>query len=96
MHPRYELNSTQTNALTPEQLKIIAQLRTALTKCHKAGIYLWDNGGTISAVNGKMVDMVTTDSACGDELNNADVTSIVSKAWHGSNADDLLYVIRKY
>ena len=79
-------------ALSPEQTKAFTQLKTALTKCAKAGIYLWDDYGTISAVNGNFVEEITTDPKTGDELDRGEVSTVSSKAWHGSNADDTLYV----
>lgn len=78
--------------LTPVQRKAFSALKSAMTRCAKAGIYLWDDSGTISAVNGKNVEDVCTDDRIGDELDRSYVETFSSRAWHGSNADDLLYV----
>lgn len=85
------MNGDKTVQLTPEQDKAIASLERALSKCVKAGLYLWDDYGTISAVDGNNVsslDITETDSP----LDRDKVSILICPAWHGSNADDPLYV----
>ncbi len=83
-------------SLTPEQLKAFKALERAFRKCEKVGIYCWDDYGTISAVNGNLVESVAPENnpeKYGFAPLDRDMTScFFSPAWHGSNADDPLYV----
>lgn len=78
--------------LTPEQRKVFANLKRAFTACEKAGIYLWDNYGSVSAVNGRVVNMISTDNRCGEFFDQDGLDYWSPENWHGSNADDSLYV----
>ncbi len=78
--------------LTPDQKKALAQLKRAFTACEKAGLYVWDNYGTISAVNGKNITGITTDARCGELLDQVNTQGFNSKVWGSANADDPLYV----
>lgn len=84
--------------LTPTQAKAFASLERAMRKCKAAGVYLWDDYGTISAVNGRKLNAVTTNPKDTERLDDAMVTrmpgSASSKCWRGSNADDALFVER--
>lgn len=80
-------------SLTSEQEKAFRALERALKKCKNSKIILWDNYGTISAVNGKIVCPPVPDSGCGELLDDMMVTTALSKGcWYGSNADDDLFV----
>jgi hypothetical protein len=84
--------------LTPEQEKAFASLERAILKCKAARVYLWDNYGTISAINGRKVNAITTNPRDGEPLDHSAVSTISVSArrgcWHGSNADDALFVER--
>lgn len=84
--------------LTPEQEKAFASLIRALAKCRATKVYLWDNYGTISAVNGRRVDRIVTSVRGGEPLDHGQVStipgSITRGLWFGSNADDDLFVER--
>ena len=78
--------------LTAEQMKVFKKLKRVLSECSKLGIYIWDDYGTISAVNGNIVNGVVPDENIGEELDRSQVESIYEKCWKGSNADDTLFV----
>jgi len=83
--------------LTPEQQKAVKSLRRAFKRCEDAGLHLWDDDGTIRAVNGQVVDMVSPEVNPGSEwetLDREQVDEVYSEfgCWHGSNADDPLMV----
>jgi hypothetical protein len=82
-------------AITSGQGKAFRNLMRAFKKCEDAGLYVWDNYGTISAVDGRVVRSVCSDASYGEELNDLHVSYFNSKCWHSSNADDQLYVMRR-
>lgn len=79
-------------ALTPEQKKALMQLKRAFTACAKAGLYLWDNYGSVAAVNGKGIACITTDARCGELADHNNFEEFTPKHWGAANADDPLYV----
>lgn len=81
----------QSIELTPAQLKAFQSLKRALKKCADQGIYLWDNYGTISAVNGDRVSIIGPDLSLGHPLPESEVSEITTSCWRNSNADDPLY-----
>lgn len=82
-------------ALTPEQKKAFAQLKRAFTACAMSGLYLWDNYGTVSAVNGKGIACLVTDSGRGELADPSNFEGFVPKRWGSANADDPLYIERR-
>jgi len=40
--------------LTPQQKKVFNRLQRAITACEEANIYLYDDYGTLSGINGKV------------------------------------------
>ena len=79
--------------LTDEQKKAFRALELALLKCDQAGLYIWSNYGTLSAVNGEVVKVVAPDESLGEPLDYNKVSSILSKDIR-ENADDDLFVKR--
>lgn len=88
--------------LTAEQDKAVDALERALKKCAEAGVYLWDNYGTISAVNALTISSIVT-SDHGEPLDHDQVRELrffTSKGtgglplWRAANADDALFVER--
>jgi len=80
---------------TSAQVKAFRQLVAALKACSQAGLYVWDDYGTISAVNGLVVKWVAPEEYNRDNLLALDrdqVLTIHTSCWRGSNADDTLYV----
>jgi hypothetical protein len=82
-------------SLTREQQDIFNELIKVLVKCDKSGIYLWDNYGTISAVNGNVVECVASDDTLDKPLNSNMVEWVSPSCWKHGNADDPLYVSLK-
>ncbi len=89
-----EKSQAELLALTPEQQKAFRRLKQAFAACAKSGLYLWDNYGDISAVNGGGIDCITTDSRGGELLDESNLARLRPKKWGSSNADDPLYVQR--
>jgi len=81
--------------LTEKQKKAFINLKKAFTRCCKEGLYIWDNYGDISAVNGEIVAEVCTDSRWSEKIDFLDVEEFTPKCWGGSNTDDTLYIVRK-
>lgn len=79
---------------TKAQQGAIAELERALAKCSRAGVYLWDNYGTLSAVNGQVVNSVTTHPRVDTQpLDDDQVLELGQPAcWNTSNSDDQLFV----
>jgi hypothetical protein len=80
-------------SLTESQKKAITQLKQAMAVCSRSGLYLWDDHGVISAVNGKHVTSISTDDSYGEPFDRLNATNLTGvRCWHGSNADDPLFV----
>ncbi len=79
-------------SLTTEQEKAFNALRRAFKRCKKENIYLWDNYGTISAVNGGIVHGVCPDSSYDAPLDDS-MVSISTECNLSANADDSLFVL---
>lgn len=79
-------------SLTPKQCKKFAQLKRAFTECEKAGLYVWDDYGKISAVNGLVVKQVCPDESYDARLEDDSVSMFYPRCWGSSNADDPLFV----
>ena len=82
-------------ALTPEQKKALSTLKRAFTACSKAGLYVWDDYGSLSAVNGKHIARLGTDSRYGEVLDRGLVERFNPKCYGPGCADDPLYIERK-
>lgn len=82
-------------ALTPEQKAAFTQLKRAFTACAKAGLYLWDDDGTIAATNGKHIERLGTDKSYGEPLDRSNIEGVNPACWHASNSDDPLYIERR-
>lgn len=82
-------------ALTPDQEKASAELKRAFTACTKAGVYLWDDYGTIAAVNGRNISHLGTDESYGEEVDRNHIRGVNPKCWHSGNADDPIYIERR-
>ena len=82
-------------SLTPKQAIAFEQLKRVIEKCRKDNIYLWDDYGVISAVNGNIVSCVAPDPNLDETLDEDMISCISSQCWNGSNSDDPLYVKRK-
>lgn len=85
-------------SLTPAQKKAFAELRSALAKCHRAGVYLFDWNGSICGINGRNVHEILTvaDYKLADEQLCGCPDAIRSSSWHSGHADDALYIKRKH
>ena len=82
-------------SLTPKQQRVFARLEKAVRACQAANIFLWDDYGTLSAVNGEIVnDIIPAVKGFADELEplNEGLVSRVIGAYFHHNADDPLYV----
>jgi hypothetical protein len=79
--------------LTKKQEQAFASLERALLRCEKEGLYIWSNYGTVSAVNGKVVQTVAPDESLGEPLDDAQVSFILSMDIR-ENSDDPLFVRR--
>lgn len=79
---------------TKAQMEALDELKAALAKCSRAKVYLWDDYGTISAVNGRVVKAVTSDDQHHDaKLDGSQVVRLGKPGcWHSSNSDDQLYI----
>ena len=81
--------------LTKAQEAAVKELEAALRKCNRAGVYLWDDYGSIRAVNGRVVRHISPDDSYGEMLDRSQVYDVSTpKCWHSSNSDDTLYVQR--
>lgn len=80
--------------LTPKQQELFRSLNDALNACLDAGLYIWDNYGTLSAVNGHVITTVAPDESLGEPL-DVDSVSSVDFIWLNSCSDDALFVKRK-
>ena len=82
--------------LTDAQRRVFAELRRAVAKCSRAGIYLFDSNNAIYGINGRRIHEVLTeaDRDRADEPLRDFCDSIQSKAWNGSFSDDALYIKR--
>jgi len=78
-------------SLTKEQEKAFKALNNAMKRCVKAGIYLWDNYGIISGVNGQVIKQVAADENLDEELDDS-MVSWVNEVELQGNADVSLYV----
>lgn len=80
-------------SLTHEQKKAFLSLKRAFEKCSKSGVYVWDNYGRISAVNGKIVQEVNTGGGYDDILDDTAYVSFFPSCLGNSVSDDKLFVV---
>ena len=84
-------------SMTEEQEKVFESLERAFKKCSKVGLLVWDNYGTITAVNGKKIQKVypsvgASYEKCDKDFDDEIAKWFTSDCWNGSNADDPLKV----
>lgn len=77
--------------LTPTQKKVFKALEMAFKDCSIAGLMVWDNYGTIEAVNGKKVTKPYPKDDQSGILYDNEGEHFNPKCWGGSNSDDNLY-----
>jgi len=91
------------HSLTKKQAEAFADLKRAFARCSRLNIIVWDDYGSISAVNGHKVNAPETSGEHGDraarrdgvdleQLDKSTVPSFAPTCWSGSNADDPLYI----
>lgn len=79
-------------SLTKLQSGAFKRLESAFKECQRLGMYLWDNYGSISAVNGRDIKCLAPDDTLPHRLDEDMVSSLSVTCWHGSNADDKLFI----
>lgn len=82
-------------SLTESQKKAFRALARAVKRCEKENIYLWDNYGSLTAVNGDVVLSIHPVELSHDDFPELEhnLTSVInSKNWYAGNSDDPLCV----
>ena len=82
--------------LSNKQQSSVYFLARALESCVRNNVYLWDDYGLISAVNGNWILDIRADDLLDEILDDSIVDVLPSSCWHGSNADDNLFVKLKH
>ena len=82
------------STFTHEQFKAFQKLKRAFRDCEKAGLHVWDNYGTIEAVNGHIMSCPVPNNLLPIQY-DGEGEWFTSDCWRGSNADDTLYYERK-
>ena len=79
-------------SITGDQMKAIKNVEKAMKEAEKAGIHFWDNYGSFTAYNAKVIGCPVPDKTVGPQLNYNHIYSLKVKNFHAGNADDQLHV----
>jgi len=78
--------------ITGDQMKAIKAVEKAMKDAHKLGVGFWGNYGMICAFNANQINCPVPDQSAGTPLTQNMYASLSVKNFHGSNADDSLFV----
>lgn len=80
--------------LTKSQQAAFDSLEKAFLRCQREGLYIWSDYGTLSAVNGQVVEIIGPDESLKEPLDHNQVSIILSQDIR-ENADDKLFIKRR-
>lgn len=82
--------------LTEDQIKAIKKVETAMNNAKKAGVFFWDDYGSMAAYNHNIIGQPVPDHyTLTEKMNESKIYRLRVGNFGAGNADDQLYIKRK-